>query len=187
MEKDKKAPKELYFEIEIPEGVQVKKEDYNIIVEGPQGKVEKVLRHPMIDIIIESNLIKIKPKKQSRREKKILGTFKSHIKNLIQGVQEKFEYVLKICSGHFPMTVTHDKNKIIIKNFLGERIPRKAEIQENVEVKIEGELITIISTDKEKAGQSAANIEKATRIKGRDNRIFQDGIYIIKKCGKDIK
>ena len=69
MEKDKKAPKELYFEIEIPEGVQVKKEDYNIIVEGPQGKVEKVLRHTMIDIIIESNLIKIKPKKQSRREK----------------------------------------------------------------------------------------------------------------------
>ena len=85
------------------------------------------------------------------------------------------------------MTVTHDKNKIIIKNFLGERIPRKAEIQENVEVKIEGELITIISTDKEKAGQSAANIEKATRIKGRDNTSLQDGSYIIKKCGKDIK
>ena len=179
--------KELYFEINIPEGVQVKKDGYDAIVEGPQGSVKKTLRHPLIDWSVEGNLIKIEPKKHTKREKKIMGTFKSHLINMILGVQEKFEYVLKICSGHFPMTVTKENDSIKIKNFLGEKIPRIAKIVEGTEVKIDGDKVIIHSVNKEAAGQTAGNIEKATRIKNRDERIFQDGIYIINKCGKDIR
>jgi len=36
----------------------------------------------------------------------------------------------------------------------------------------------------EDAGQTAANIERATKIKGFDPRVFQDGIYIIEKPGR---
>ena len=58
---------------------------------------------------------------------------------------------------------------------------------ENVNVKIEGDVIVIESTDKEAAGKTATNIEQLTRITDKDRRIFQDGIYVIEKSGKVVK
>ena len=57
---------------------------------------------------------------------------------------------------------------------------------EGAELDIGKEIITIKSVNKEIAGQAAANFEAATKIRARDNRIFQDGVYIINKAGKKI-
>ena len=84
------------------------------------------------------------------------------------------------------MTVKKEGNKAIIKNFLGEKVDRVAELLPGTEVEINKNEILIKSVDKELAGQTAANFETATKIKGRDKRIFQDGVYIIKKAGKEI-
>ena len=53
------------------------------------------------------------------------------------------------------------------------------------EVKVVGDEIIVTGLNKELVGQTAANIELATRVKKRDIRIFQDGIWIIKKPGKE--
>ena len=52
--------------------------------------------------------------------------------------------------------------------------------------KVEGEIVTVNHCDIEVAGQTAADIEQLTRRPGFDPRIFQDGIYITKKDGKNI-
>ena len=133
---------------------------------------------------VKDKKILIQAIKPTKREKTYAGTFRAHIKNMILGVSKDFEYKLKICSGHFPMSVTVDHEKVIIKNFLGEKIPRIAKILPGVKCSVMGDEIIIRGTNKENAGQSAANIEMATRIVNRDRRVFQDGIFIISKGGE---
>jgi large subunit ribosomal protein L6 len=41
--------------------------------------------------------------------------------------------------------------------------------------------VTLWGVNKEEVAQSAANIEQATRIRRYDPRVFQDGIYIVRK------
>jgi large subunit ribosomal protein L6 len=84
------------------------------------------------------------------------------------------------------MNVSVSGDTFAIKNFLGEKVPRTLKIKEGVTVKVEGTDVTVESTDIEKAGQVAADIEQLTRITNRDIRIFQDGIYIVEKSRKPL-
>ena len=135
---------------------------------------------------IEGNKIIFNVVKATKREKTLLGSFESHTKNMVQGVQEPFVYKLKICSGHFPMSVNVSGKEFVIKNFLGESVPRKLTLNEEAQVKVDGTEIIVTSTNKEIAGQTAASIETLCRITDRDRRIFQDGCYMIEKAGKAI-
>lgn len=170
----------LRKEIQIPEGVEVQVAEV-ITVKKNKFEVKRKLSYPTVILSKKDNKIIIEPKRFTKREKKIINTFKSHILNMIKGVEEPYEYKVKICSSHFPMSVNIEGKKLVVKNFLGEKVPRKADILENADVKIEGDDITIISPDKEIAGQTAANFEQCTRITNRDRRIFQDGLWITKK------
>ena len=116
----------------------------------------------------------------------MIGTTWAHLKNMIKGLGEEFTYELEVCNVHFPMNVKADGNKITIKSFLGETTERIAKIVDGAKVEIKGSKITVTSNDIEAAGQTAANLEKATRLTGRDRRIFQDGIFITNKCGRAI-
>ena len=85
------------------------------------------------------------------------------------------------------MNVSTSNNKLIVKNFLGEKVPRILQLKEGADVKIEGEIIKVESSNKELAGQVSADIEQLTRRPGYDSRIFQDGIYITNKDGRELK
>ena len=177
---------DLKEEIEIPGGVQVSA-NKTVHVKGPKGELERSLFHPKIRISVKDNKITLSSKKATKREAKIMYSFKAHIGNMLKGVQEPWIYKLKICSGHFPMNVSMTNNKLILKNFLGEKHPRETKIKQGVNVKIEGNEIIIDSLDKELAGNTASEIELLTAVTNRDLRIFQDGIYIIHKAGKDLQ
>ena len=79
------------------------------------------------------------------------------------------------------MTVSIDKDHLLIKNFLGEKIPRKAKIIKNVKVTVNGDIINVSSVDKELAGKMSSIIEQSTRITNKDRRRFMDGIWMIEK------
>jgi large subunit ribosomal protein L6 len=178
--------KKLYQTIEIPEGVEANFEENTLIVKGPEGENKREFNFINLDFEKKDKKIIIGNEKATKVEKKYMNTIVAHIKNMIKGVQKKFEYKLKICFSHFPMVVEVKGNTAIIKNFLGEKVSRISKIPEGVEVKIDNEFIIVTSLDKELAGQTAANFEKATNIRKRDKRIFQDGIFIINKNGKEI-
>ena len=177
---------ELKYEIEIPEGIEIKIDKTIISVKGPKGENSRIINHPNITITSKDNKITILTKNATKKEKTMMGTYRAHIQNLIKGVSEGFSYQVKVCSGHFPISVNLENNTLLINNFLGEKVPRQATVLEGVEAKIEGEIITLEGIDKEKVGQSSANIEKSTKVTGRDRRVFQDGCFIISKDGKSI-
>lgn len=175
---------EIKEEIKIPDNVEITIDGKSVHVKGEKGSISKTLSHPRIDIKVDKDIFKISCTDSPKRaEKALIGTFKAHIKNMIKGVTEGFEYQMKTVFAHFPIKTTVEGNSFIIQNFLGERSPRKAKIIEGVTVEAKGENVTVSGIDKEKVGQTAANIERATRVKKRDIRVFQDGVYIIGKRG----
>lgn len=178
--------KKIINEVEIPDGVEVNLNENVLIVKGKEGKNERKFKTGKLIFEKKDNKIVIGNEKSTKKEKKRINSITAHIKNMIKGVQEKFDYKLKVVSSHFPISVEIKGKKAVIKNFLGEKIPREVEILDNVEVKLDKDVITLKSIDKELAGQTAANFEKATTIRMRDRRIFQDGIFMITKAGRKI-
>lgn len=179
MEKTTSTP--LEEKIQLPTELSVEYASGVLTIRKGSASTTKKLSHPLIMFAVNNNTITIATKNQKRNYKKILYTYRAHINNMIKGLNENFVYHLKLCAGHFPITIKVDKNKFIISNFLGEKVPRTANILSEATVKIDKEMITVTSSNKEAAGQTAANIERATFIRGRDRRLFQDGIYIVEK------
>lgn len=172
----------LREEIALGKGVTASLIDATLTLKGPKGEVRRQFLHPGVHLHLESDKIVLSAEQATKREKKIVGTFKAHVRNLVHGVQQPYEYTLKICSGHFPMTVTVANQEFIIKNFLGETVPRKVSVLPHVAVKVQGTEIIVQSADREAAGQMAGRIEQLCRITNRDRRVFQDGCYITKKA-----
>ena len=112
----------------------------------------------------------------------MVGTFTAHTKNMCRGVASGFEYRMKVVYSHFPIQLKLQGNRLEINNFLGEKKSRYATIVNGVTAKIGNDEIVLSGIDKELLGNTSANIEHATKIRNRDPRVFQDGIYIVERA-----
>ncbi len=168
-------------EVPIPPEVKVEMSGSEMTVSGPKGELKRNFVHPRLKIELKTDAAVVYCELPKKKEKALIGTWAAHIANMIKGVTEGFEYHLKLVYSHFPVKISVKGDRFLIENFVGEKRPRYAKILDGVKVSVEKDIVKVKSTDKEKAGQTAANIEKATKIRGFDLRVFQDGIYIIKK------
>ncbi|MBN2420895.1 50S ribosomal protein L6 [Candidatus Woesearchaeota archaeon] len=175
---------ELKNTVVIPEGVSIIINGNTINAKGPHGEVSRKWNNPRIFVKVDGNNAVIIAKNASKKEKRMLVTVKAHIKNMIDGVNKNNECKLKICSSHFPMQVAMEGNTLVVKNFLGEKVARKTTLPKDVQVKIQGDKISLTGPDIETVGMSVSKIEQLCRITNRDRRIFQDGIYLIEKNGR---
>jgi large subunit ribosomal protein L6 len=164
--------KELEKETEIPDGVKVEVKGDEIQVTAGQEALIMGFRHPRIGVFVEKERVLVK-----------CDYIKSHIRNMITGVTEGFEYKMKIVYSHFPIKASINENdkEFVVENFLGERHPRIAKILGQTRININGDEVILTGPDIQDVGQTAANIEQVTMIKGYDPRVFQDGIYITQK------
>ena len=165
--------------IEIPDGVEVIIKNKVVSVKGPNGEDSRKFTYPNVSITEIDNSVVLETTFPKKKDKSMIGTTKAHISNMIVGVTEGFTYTMKIVFAHFPMTVIVER--VVIDNFLGERHPRFSKIVGSAKVSVKGDEVTITGINKEHVGQTMANLEQATKIKGRDPRVFQDGIYLISK------
>ena len=178
-------------ELEIPDGVEVLLEGgHHIRVKGPNGDITKDFSHVRgIKVNIKDKKVIFSTNFPKSGTLALIKTVVSIINNLMVGVQTNYKYVSKIAYSHFPCSVrVDDKNMtIFVENFLGERAPREAKYPNNVKVEVKGDDVYFIGPDKEALGQSAANVKRACRIRKKDPRVFQDGVYLYRKqLGEDI-
>jgi large subunit ribosomal protein L6 len=171
-------------EIQLPEEVSAETEGFDLTVEGPNGSVTRRLWYPDVSVTVEDGVVVIESDEDNAKTTATMGTFESHIQNMLHGVTEGWEYRMEVFYSHFPMQVRVEGEEIVIENFLGERAPRRTAVRGDTEVDIDGEELVLRGPDKEAVGQTAADIEQMTRVTDKDQRIFQDGVYITEKPSK---
>jgi len=173
-------------ELEIPENISVDILDEKTIkVTGKLGSVTKSFNGVPVIFEKEDSKIKITIYRKGRKGYALINTIKNRIKNMFIGVEKGYTYKMRVYYIHFPMQVSVEGDKVVIKNFAGERGNRYAKILPGVKVEVVksgGDTDVIIKgIDKDAVGQTAANIYHATKIKNKDPRVFLDGIYLYYK------
>ena len=170
----------LREEIPIPDGIDVTVDD-GVTIKGSKGQLSRKFNYPNVVIKKDNDNVVLETNFPKKKDKAMLGTIRSHINNMITGLTDGFTYNMKIVYAHFPMAVKAGKDKVTIENFLGERHPRTAKIVGSAKVQVKGDEVIVTGINKEDVGQTMANLEQATKIRGRDPRVFQDGIYFVSR------
>lgn len=169
-------------EIPIPEALKAEVREDTIIIRGKLGTLKKNIRKLPVVVDIQDNKIIIRSRGTRKRDLAITNTAKSIITNLLTGLEKGFTYKLKIVSAHFPISVKVRGDKVYVENYFGERAPRVSQIRgEETKVAVVGDDVIVQGPSLEDVSQTSANIELSTRMKGKDHRVFLDGLYIYSK------
>lgn len=166
--------------LQIPANTTVSIENGSVVVKGPKGEITKKVL-PVVDIIVEGNTVSFTNKQNTSFGRSLWGTYASHVKNMIQGVNTPFTKKL-ILEG---VGYKGDVQGNILNLALGFSHPVKVEIPKGVTVTSEKGLFTFTSVDKEVVGGFAAKIralKKPEPYKGKGFR-YEDEV-ILRKQGK---
>lgn len=167
--------------IEMPEGITANMDGDLLIIKGPLGECRKDFSKIKIKLSCKENKVEVQSLSKKKLYVSIVNTTRSLIKNMINGVTKGFTYKLKIVYAHFPISVSVKDKNVVIENYFGERAPRIAKIVGDCKVKTKDDDVLVEGISLEDVGQTAANIEQATKVKRKDQRVFLDGIYVYEK------
>ena len=168
--------------VKIPEGVTVRIEGNIVKVTGPKGMLMREMYYPNVSLAIADREMTISTESRRKKILAICGTFAAHLQNMCTGVTKGYQYRMRVVYSHFPIQLKIAGDRIEVGNFLGEKRSRFARIEKDVKVALGADEVTLTGIDKESVGKTAANIEHATRIRERDPRVFQDGVYMIERA-----
>ena len=167
--------------IAIPSGVEVKLDGTTLTVKGPKGELSRSFKTDVIDLSIEEATVVLQKKEDTVFSRALVGTYASHVINMITGVTDGFEKKLIVEGVGFRSEV---KGKTLEMQ-LGFSHPVLMDIPEGLEATAEKNLITVSGFDKERVMQFAAQIrakKKPEPYKGKGIRY--EGEIIRRKQGK---
>jgi large subunit ribosomal protein L6 len=167
-------------EIQIPDGVKVTKSGDTVTVVGPKGTLTKNFRDD-ITISIKGSVINLNIKRNDKFSKSLWGTYASHLKNMITGVQTPYQKKLILEGVGF-------KSEVKGKEFnfaLGFSHPVIVKIPDTITATADKNNITITGIDKELVGSFTAGLralKKPEPYKGKGMRYENE--VIRRKQGK---
>ncbi|MHA2251943.1 MAG: 50S ribosomal protein L6 [Candidatus Kariarchaeaceae archaeon] len=175
--------------IDIPEGISIKIQNKTVNVKGKLGELNRDFGNSGISIEKNDDQIVLSSYFPRRKDKAILGSVEAHLKNMIEGTTYGYKYMLKIVYSHFPIRITPEKKKNLVKieNLYGGRSPRYAKTLPGVKIMVDNEDVIVEGIEKEAVGQTAANIQELCRQRGKRRqspKTFQDGIYVYNKLNQ---
>ncbi len=167
-------------EITIPAGIKVSQSGGVFTVTGPKGTLNKIFRDD-ITITITDKAINLNIKRNDKFSKSLWGTYASHIKNMITGVQTPYSKKLILEGVGFKSEVKGKE----LHFALGFSHPVIVKIPEGITATAEKNNITITGIDKELVGSFTAAVralKKPEPYKGKGMRY--EGEVIRRKQGK---
>ncbi|MDE1850377.1 MAG: 50S ribosomal protein L6 [Candidatus Micrarchaeota archaeon] len=172
------------FELQIPNGIEVHVEGNMVTVKGKNGSTTKKFSDKFVKIKVDGDKVVLNPTKEKRLLKKSLlaeKAFSTELKSALEGVENGYEKKLQIVSAHFPISLEVKGKIIFIKNIFGERIPRQVSIHGETKIEVKGQEVKVKGVDIYDVTQTIANIRKGCYACGKDTRVFQDGLYIVRE------
>ncbi|MDZ7726661.1 MAG: 50S ribosomal protein L6 [Candidatus Campbellbacteria bacterium] len=167
-------------ELKIPNGTTVELNGDTVVVKGPKGTLERTL-NPKVNVSVEDGEVKVTPVDDELPTQALWGTFASHIKNMIDGVNDPFEKKLEVEGVGYRAEM---QGSDLVLN-VGYSHPIKMPIPEGVEVSVEKNVISVSGPNKETVGQFASSIRsmrKPEPYKGKG--IHYEDEYVRRKQGK---
>ena len=171
-------------EIQIPAGIKITQSGGILTVFGPKGTLSKIFRDDII-ITITDKVINLNIKRNDKFSKSLWGTYASHIKNMITGVQTPYQKKLILEGVGFKSEIKQNGQRKEFHFALGFSHPVIVEIPEGITAITEKNNITITGIDKELVGSFTAAIralKKPEPYKGKGMRY--EGEVIRRKQGK---
>ena len=167
--------------VEIPDGVTFEVAGQVVTAKGKEGALSLTVAED-VEIARDGNLVWVKPRNETLIARKLWGTTRSLVNNLIVGVSEGFLRKLEINGVGYRAQV---QGKELVMQ-LGFSHEIKFPIPEGIKVECPDQThISISGADKQKVGQTAAEIRKfrpPEPYKGKG--IKYENEYIFRKEGK---
>ena len=166
--------------ITIPKQAEITISDGDIRVKGPKGTLEK-RGHRLIAIEVTPEGVQVSKKGSSIEARAAVGTYASHVRNMLEGVTTGFTKKLIVEGVGFKWDVAGKTLNLS----LGFSHTVKMTIPEGLTVVAEKSTLVVSGFDKELVGQFTANVraqKKPEPYKGKGIRY--DGEVIRRKQGK---
>lgn len=167
-------------QISIPEKTEVSASDGVFSVTGPHGSLRRRLS-PQVQISIDDGIVSVSPVRDTKHAHALWGTFASHIKNMVDGVNEPFTKRLVVEGVGYRVDLSGNTLKLNV----GFSHEVEISVPEGIDVSVEKNMITVSGPDKEAVGQFAANVravKKPEPYKGKGIR-YEDEV-VRRKQGK---
>ena len=142
--------------IAVPAGVTVDiAENNKVTVKGPKGELVRVLPEEM-EIKLEADVITVSRPNDLKKMRSLHGLTRTLINNMIIGVTHGYVKDLEVNGVGY--RAQKQGNKLVLA--LGYSHPVEMVDPEGIEVKVDGNKISVVGIDKEKVGQYAAEIRE---------------------------
>jgi large subunit ribosomal protein L6 len=166
--------------IAIPEKTTAEYSGGVLTIKGPLGELKKIFNSD-IKITIENNTILLSPALEDIQNRALWGTYASHVRNMLEGVNKVAEKKLIVEGIGFKADIKGKE----IHFALGFSHPIVKNIPDGLKVTSEKNIVTVSGIDREKVGQFVAEIralKKPEPYKGKGIR-YSDEV-IRRKQGK---